>query len=114
MTEKTETKQTKPAKPAEVIITETEDVAASWQHAQENYLSTASAMSAEWCHFMGQRFEAYAHIVDDLSHCHDLREAWQLQSDFGTETMKGYASEASKLSGLIARATNGGPTKSTH
>lgn len=101
MTEKTETK------PADVIATKTEEAAASWQHAQENYLSSATAMSAEWCHFMGQRVEAYAHVVDDLSHCHDLNEALRLQSDFGTETFKAYTKEAAKLNDLIAQATKG-------
>ena len=104
MTAKTE------AKPADAIATDTGKLAAGWQDAQQNYLSTATAMSAEWCHFMGQRFEAYAHIFDDMSHCHDLNEAWRLQSDFGTKTLKAYTSEAAKLNGLIAQATKGGPT----
>lgn len=74
--------------------------AADWQQA---YLSTATALGASWCDFVGERFHAYAHIIDDISHCHDLGEAWQIQSAFGQQTARAYSQQATKLGGLMLK-----------
>lgn len=75
-----------------------------WQQA---YLAGASAIGTSWLDFMGERFHAYAHAIDDISHCHDLNEAWQVQSTFGRETAKVYSEQVAKLSGMMLKATNG-------
>ena len=91
-----------------------DDVSALWQRAQQNYFLTANAIGAELCHFMSQRFDAYARIIDDLSHCQDLGEAWRLQSEYGEQMFKVYSDEAAKLGGLMVQATNGGASNSAH
>ena len=91
-----------------------DDVSALWQRAPQNYFSTANAIGAELCHFMSQRFDAYARVFDDLSHCQDLGEAWRLQSEFGEQMFKVYSDEAAKLGGLMVQATNGGTGNSAH
>lgn len=75
-----------------------------WQQA---YLATASAVGTSWCDFMGERFHAYAHMLDDIGHCHDLNEAWRVQSTFGQQTAKAYSEQAAKLGGMVLKATNG-------
>lgn len=78
--------------------------AGEWQQA---YMASAVAVGASWCDFMGERFQAYAHVIDDVSHCHDLGEAWQLQTNFGQETVKAYSDQAARLSSLLMRAAKG-------
>lgn len=90
-------------------ITSSQDVyqammSSDWQQA---YLTGVSAAGASWLDFMGERFHAYAHMIDDISHCHDLNEAWQIQSTFGQETAKAYGEHASKLGSMILKTTNG-------
>ncbi len=76
-----------------------------WQQA---YLAGATALGTSWLGFMGARFQAYAHAIDDISHCHDLNEAWRVQSAFGQETAKAYTEQVAKLGGMIVKGTNGG------
>lgn len=80
-------------------------VPSDWQQA---YLESASMVGATWLGFMGERFHAYAHVVDDIGHCHDLNEAWRVQSAFSQETAKAYTEQAAKLGGKMLEATNGG------
>jgi hypothetical protein len=77
---------------------------ADWSRA---YLATAAALGTAWCDFVGERFHAYAHVIDDVSHCHGLDEAWKLQATFGRETFKAYSEQTAKVSGLIMSAANG-------
>lgn len=79
-----------------------------WQRA---YLASASAVGTAWLDFMGERFHAYAHVIDDISHCHDLGEAWQVQSAFGQQTAKAYSEQAAKLGGMMLKAANGSADK---
>ena len=80
----------------------------------EAYTSTAAALGASWCDFVGERFHAYAHIIDDVSHCHDLNEAWKMQADFGQQTFKAYSDQAAKVSGLMMQATKGNGSNAKH
>ena len=80
----------------------TETATADWQEA---YMSTAAALGASWYDFVGERFHAYAHVIDDVSHCHDLNEAFKVQADFGQQTFKAYSDQAAKISGLVMQAT---------
>jgi hypothetical protein len=77
---------------------------AEWQQA---YLASASAVGTSWLDFLGGRFHAYAHAIDDISHCHDLNEAWRVQAAFGQETVKAYGEQAAKLGSMMLKATNG-------
>ena len=71
---------------------------------QEAYMATAAALGASWCDFMGERFHAYAHVIDDVSHCDDLDKALKLQATFGQQTVKAYSDQAAKMSGLMMQA----------
>lgn len=75
-----------------------------WQQA---YLANVSEAGASWLDFMGERFHAYAHVIDNISHCHDLNEAWRIQSTFGQETAKAYTEQVAKLGGMILKVANG-------
>ncbi len=77
------------------------------------YMATAAALGASWCDFVGERYHAYAHVIDDVSHCHDLNEAWSAQASFGQQTFKAYSDQAAKVSGLMMQAAkaNGGSAK---
>ncbi len=75
-----------------------------WQQA---YLANASAVGSSWLDFMGERFHAYAHAIDDISHCHDLNEAWRVQATFGQETVNAYSEQAARLGSMVQKATNG-------
>lgn len=77
---------------------------ADWQ---QSYLASASAVGTSWLDFMGERFQAYALAMDDISHCHDLNEAWRIQATFGQQTVKAYTERAAKLGGMMLKATNG-------
>ena len=83
---------------------------ADWQQA---YMATAAALGASWCDFVGERFHAYAHIIDDVSHCHDLNDAWKVQTTFGQQTFKAYSDQAAKVRSLLTEAAkgNGGDTR---
>ncbi|MGI9437617.1 MAG: hypothetical protein ACR2Q4_22775 [Geminicoccaceae bacterium] len=91
-----------------------QDMPANLQHAQLAYISTASAVGAELCHFMSRRMNAYAHIIDDFSHCQGLEEAWRLEADFGQQTFKAYGDKVAKLSEIMMRASNGDVASSAH
>ena len=77
---------------------------AGWPQA---YLASAGAMGASWLDFLGERCHAYAHAIDDISHCHDLNEAWRVQTTFSQETVKAYGEHAAKLGGMMLKAANG-------
>ena len=77
---------------------------ADWQQA---YMGTAAALGASWCDFVGERFHAYAHMIDDVAHCHDLNEAWKVQSTFGQQAFRAYSDQAQKVSGLVMQAAKG-------
>lgn len=81
---------------------------AEWQQA---YLESASAVGTSWLDFMGERFHAYAHAIDDISHCHDLNEAWRVQATFGQQTAKAYGEQAAKLGSVMLKATYDGMSK---
>ena len=74
-----------------------------WQQA---YVASASAVGTSWLDFIGERFHAYAHAIDDISHCHDLNEAWRVQATFGQETVKAYGEQAAKLGSMALKAAN--------
>lgn len=78
---------------------------AEWQQA---YLASASAVGTSWLDFMGERLHAYAHAIDDISHCHDLNEAWRVHATFGQETVEAYGEQAAKLGSMVLKVTNGG------
>jgi hypothetical protein len=84
--------------------TSTMEVPSAWQQA---YLAGTGTVGASWLNFMGERFHAYAHVIDDISHCHDLNEAWRIQSAFGQETARAYGEQAAKLSSMVLKAANG-------
>ncbi|NJO37633.1 MAG: hypothetical protein HC871_08435 [Rhizobiales bacterium] len=88
-----------------------DDVRSEWQQA---YLATAAALGASWCDFMGERFHAYAHAIDEASHCHDLKDLWQVQASFGQATVKAYGDQAGKLGGLMMRTANGASKTTRH
>jgi hypothetical protein len=71
-------------------------------------METAAALGAAWYDFVGERFYAYAYVIDDVSHCHDLNEAWKAQASFGQETFKAYSDQAAKVSSPIKKAASGG------
>ena len=73
----------------------------------QTYMETAAALGAAWYDFVGERFHAYAHVIDDVSHCHDLNEAWKAQASFGQETFNAYSSQAAKIGGLMMKAAEG-------
>ncbi len=77
------------------------------------YRETAAALGASWCDFAGERFHAYAHAIDDVSHCDDLNEAWKAQASFGQQTFKAYTDQAAKVGSLMMRVAkaNGGNAK---
>lgn len=77
---------------------------ADWPQA---YMATAAALGATWCDFMGKRIQAYAHVIDDVSHCHDLNDAWKVQATFGQQTFKAYSDQAARVSGLVMQAAKG-------
>jgi len=77
---------------------------AAWQQA---YLERASAVGTSWLDFMGERFQAYVHAIDDISHCDDLNEAWRVRATFGQEMVKAYSEQAAKLGSMMLKATNG-------
>ena len=83
---------------------------AEWPQA---YMTNAAALGASWCDFVGQRFQAYAHVIDDVSHCHDLNDAWKVQATFGQQTFKAYSDQAARVSGLVMQVAkgNGGDAK---
>ena len=83
---------------------------ADWSQA---CVTAAAALGASWCDFVGERFHAYAHVIDDVSHCHDLSEAWKAQASFGQQTFKAYSDQATKVSDLMMQAAkaNGGSAK---
>ncbi|NJO36810.1 MAG: hypothetical protein HC871_03245 [Rhizobiales bacterium] len=91
-----------------------QDIPAYLQHTQLMYISAASAIGAELCHFMSRRLNAYAHIIDDFSHCGDLEEVWRLETDFGQQTLKAYSDEAAKLSEIVMKSANGHAESSRH
>lgn len=84
------------------------------QHTQHMYFSAAGAIGAELCHFMSQRVVAYAHIIEDFSHCHNLEEAWRLESDFSQQTFNAYSDETAKLSEIMIQAANGDAGSTAH
>ncbi|MEM8948673.1 MAG: phasin family protein [Pseudomonadota bacterium] len=84
---------------------------AEWSQA---YMETAAALSAAWYDFVGERCHAYAHVIDDVSHCHDLNEAWKAQASFGKETFKAYRNQAAKVSDLMMQVANGSGGKTKH
>jgi hypothetical protein len=84
---------------------------ADWQQA---YVETTAALGASWCDFVGERFHAYAHAIDEVSHCQDFSEAFKLQSTFGEQTLKAYSDQAARLSGLMMEAAKGNGKKSKH
>lgn len=71
------------------------------------YMATAAALGASWCDFVGERFHAYAHAIDDVTHCHDLDEALKVQTSFGQQTFKAYSEQAAKVSSLMMSVANG-------
>ena len=89
--------------------TETQPLA-DWSQA---YMATATALGASWCDFVGERFHAYAHVIDDVSRCHDLNEAWNAQTSFGQQTFQAYSDQAAKVSSLMMQAAkvNGASAK---
>ncbi len=84
---------------------------ADWSQA---YMATATALGASWCDFVGERFHAYAHVIDDVSHCHDLNEAWSAQANFGQQTFKAYSDQAAKASGLMMQAAKANGSNAKH
>jgi hypothetical protein len=74
---------------------------------QQPYLASAAALGASWCDFVGERFHAYAHMIDDVSHCQDLNDAWKVQTTFGQQTFKAYSEQAAKVGGLMTEAAKG-------
>ena len=84
---------------------------ADWSQA---YMTTAAALGASWCDFVGERFHAYAHVIDDVSHCHDLNEAWKAQASFGQETFNAYSDQAAKVSGLMMQAAKANDGSAKH
>ena len=75
-----------------------------WQQA---YMATAAALGATWCGFVGERFYAYAHMIDNVSHCQDLNDAWKVQTTFGQQTFKAYSDQAAKVRGLMTESSKG-------
>ena len=102
MTQKSTT-QTQPTTEAQPL--------AQWSQA---YIETAAALGASWYDFVGERFHAYAHVIDDVSHCHDLNEAWKAQASFSQQTFKAYSDQAAKVSGLMMQATKGNGSNAKH
>lgn len=84
---------------------------AEWSQA---YMETAAALGAAWYDFFGERFHAYAHVMDDVSHCHDLNETWKAQASFGQQTFKAYSDQAAKVSGLMMKAAKGNGGNAKH
>ena len=82
-----------------------------WQQA---YLATAAALGASWYDFMGERFHAYAHAIDEVSHCHDLKDVLRVQASFGQQTVKAYGDQAARLGGLMMRTANGAGRDTRH
>jgi hypothetical protein len=78
-------------------------------------MTTAAALGASWCDFVGERFHAYAHVIDDVSHCHDLTETLKVQSSFGQQSWEAYRDQAARVSGLmIATAQKSSRANSGH
>ena len=75
-----------------------------WQQA---CMMATVELGVSWCDFLGQRFQAYAHMLDDVSHCHDLNDAWTVQTMFGQQTLKAYQAQAAKFSDLMMQAATG-------
>lgn len=98
----------------EQVNKQIQDMPAYLHQTPITYISAASAIGAEFCHFMSRRLNAYAHIIDDVSHCQDLDEAWRLEADFGQQTLKAYSDEAAKLSEIVMKAANGDAASSAH
>lgn len=101
-------------KMTEQVNKPTEEMPAYLQQAQLMYISAASAIGVELCHFMSRRLNAYAHIIDDFSHCEDLEEILRLETDFGQQTLKAYSDEAAKLSEIVMKSANGDAESSRH
>jgi len=84
---------------------------ADWSQA---YMSTAAALGASWCDFIGERFHAYAHAIDDVSHCDGIDEAWKVQASFGQQTLKAYSEQAAKVGDLIMRVADAEAATAKH
>ena len=82
-----------------------------WQQA---CLASARIVGTSWLDFMGERFQAYVHAIDEFSHCHDLNEAWRVQATFGQETIKAYGAQATKLGSMVLKATDGDAGARSH
>ena len=80
----------------------------------QTYMETAAALGTSWCDFVGERFHAYAHVIDDVSHCHDLNEAWNAQARFGQQTFKAYSDQAAKVGSLMIQAAKGNDASAKH
>jgi hypothetical protein len=53
-------------------------------------------------------------VIDDVSHCHDLNEAWEAQASFSQQTFKAYGDQAARVGGLMMQAANGNGDKANH
>ncbi len=84
---------------------------ADWSQA---YVTAAAALGTSWCDFVGERFHAYAHVIDDVSHCHDLNEAWKAQASFGQQTLKAYSEQAAKVGSLMMQAVKADGASAKH
>lgn len=78
-----------------------------WLEAQEAYFSGANALATEVFDFMGQRYKAYAEVMEALPQCQSIGDFWQLEVGFGQATVKAYGDEATKFGALLLHAGNG-------
>ena len=117
MTVNTKTKTEKSAaKEADVTDIEMPDLGAAMMATdwQQSYMTTAAALGSSWCDFVGERFHAYAHAIDDVSHCQDLGDAWRIQAEFGQKAVQAYSEQTAKLGNLMIKATNGQQGSEAH
>ncbi len=69
-------------------------------------LKGMAEMQREIMEFSNTRLRLDVETQEALAHCSDLREAFQVQSDFTQKAMRGYAEEAAKLMSLSAKVSN--------
>jgi hypothetical protein len=87
----------------ESITKTTQAAFASALSGPQKFAELASEAMAEWMAFVSRRAKAQAELYNELSHCHDVDAASEMQRRFFTHCSEDYAKEFTQLMNLGRR-----------
>ncbi len=94
--------------PAGEMKTAYESALAGWQKSGEEIFKRFVEQQVELCRFMGNRWEQYLKLPEQLAHCRTPADVGQVQAEFISQFANDYMHETTKLSQAAGQSMSEG------